>query len=195
MASCVLTKLAQLVSSPTFHHIRTQANLKRSKQYRTFYKFRFVSLVAPLSTSKSTPLNLSGYFPLPTRTLTRRSYTLASWIYYLSAMQSREINVKTGQESPTIAILPSRRSLYTLQRAPMAHKTNSKEQFLVKTYNFTFSFKVPTSVESVVTSQEACAHALVLTKRLFPVFETNLLSLKYYLVSYNHSDSRFFRTL
>ena len=110
-------------------------------------------------------------------------------------MQSREINVKTGQESPTIAILPSRRSLYTLQRAPMAHKTNSKEQFLVKTYNFTFSFKVPTPVESFVTSQEACAHALVLTKRLFPVFETNLLSLKYYLVSYNHSDSRFFRTL
>ena len=110
-------------------------------------------------------------------------------------MQNSDKLLKGGQESPNVAILPSRRSLYTLQRAPMAHKTNSKEQFLVKTYHFTFSFQVPTPVESMATSQSACAHAMVLTKRLFPVFETNLLSLKYYLISYNHSDSNLFRYL
>ena len=110
-------------------------------------------------------------------------------------MQGQKATLKQGQDSPTLAILPSRRSLYTLQRAPMAHKTNSKEQFLVKTYNYTLSFKAPASLDSQAPSQVACAHAMVLTKRLFPVFETNLLSLKYYLVSYNYSDPHFFSKL
>ena len=66
----------------------------------------------------------------------------------------------------------------------MAHKTNSKEQFLIKFYNFKFSFELrPYSSATPQTSFQG-AYTFMLTRRLFPTFETNLLSLKYYEVSY-----------
>ena len=161
----------------------------------TAYRFRFVSLVAPLTMLGSPAVSKSPYSPLPKRTLVRRSYTILSWMYYLSSVKKNTDSSTDDHTIPSLTILPSKQRVYTLQKAPMAHKTNSKEQFLFKTYNFSFSFKVPAVHPKIFTSHSACAHGLVLTKRLFPVFETNLLFLKYYRVSYPVTDSNFFRSL
>ena len=66
----------------------------------------------------------------------------------------------------------------------MAHKTNSKEQFLFKFYNFKFSFSLSPHESFVPSSIRQGAYVLLLTRRLFPVFETNLLALKYYEISH-----------
>lgn len=77
----------------------------------------------------------------------------------------------------------------------MAHKTNSKEQFLFKFYNFKFSFNLKTDSELAPTSLAQGAHSLAITKKLFPVFETNMLFLKNYEISYPVCDQNFFARL
>lgn len=77
----------------------------------------------------------------------------------------------------------------------MAHKTNSKEQFLFKYYNFKFSIELKLPLQSAPSTINQGAYSMVLTKELFPVFETNLLFLKYYNVSYSIRDKNFFRYL
>ena len=92
-------------------------------------------------------------------------------------------------------MLPATRSFYTITKAPMAHKTRSKEQFVFKFYHFAITFKEsqPLLVNSTTFSTCALAYILVLTKQLFPVFETNILYLKYYYVRYRLKEFHFFR--
>ena len=73
----------------------------------------------------------------------------------------------------------------------MAHKTNSKEQFMFKFYNFVFTVKLNTLISQQPSSVEQAAYASVLSEQLFPVFETNLLTLKSYLLSYAVRDNRY----
>lgn len=77
----------------------------------------------------------------------------------------------------------------------MAHKTNSKEQFLFKFYNFKFSFSLKTNPKLAPATISQGAHSLSITKELFPVFETNMLFLKSYEVSYPVHDKNFFGRL
>ena len=76
----------------------------------------------------------------------------------------------------------------------MAHKTRSKEQFVFKFYHFAITFKEaqPLLVSSLTFSTGSLAYILILTKQLFPVFETNILYLKYYKVQYRLKESHFF---
>ena len=147
---------------------------------RIRYSFRFVSLIAPSPSHLSTEYHSSAYSPLPKRLLLRRSYLILSWLYYLTSSTPR---LKDKAE-PSIAILPSRTSKYTLTKAPMAHKTNSKEQFMFKFYKFKFSFNLFIEDENLPLSPSQGAYALDLTKKLFPSFETNLLFLKAYEITY-----------
>ena len=160
------------------------------------YRLRFTSLVAPTTFTTTSNTNYNSYFPLPKRTLTRRSYAIVSWLYYLSFTNSPiSVNNLKERSTPTLSILPSKQLIYTLPRAPMAHKTNSKEQFLVKTYNFQFLFRLACPQSSVISTVMAGAHTHSLTKTFFPTFETNLLTLKSYSVSYPLRDSKFFARL
>ena len=145
------------------------------------YSFRFTSLVAPTTKAfdATLPRNLNSDL-LPKRVLVKRSYAVLAWISYLT-----RFGTNTSKNfRPNIAILPARTKLYTLTKAPMAHKTNSKEQFLFKFYNFKFSFNLSPLEPLVPSSIRQGAYVLLLTRRLFPVFETNLLALKYYEISH-----------
>lgn len=155
------------------------------------YSFRFVSLVAPSTSAAEPSSSVSPYSPLPKRLLVKRSYLILSWLYY---MTTSDLSLK-NRKRPRIAILPPTKSMYTLTKAPMAHKTNSKEQFLFKFYNFKFSFSLKISPKSAPSTVAQGAHSLVITKKLFPVFETNMLFLKNYEISYPVRDEHFFRCL
>ena len=66
----------------------------------------------------------------------------------------------------------------------MAHKTNSKEQFLFKFYNFKFSINLDVGSLNFTSTVQGGAHSLNLAYYSFPHFETNLLFLKYYKLRY-----------
>lgn len=164
---------------------------KKFRQPTIRYSFRFTSLVAP-----HTPSFIANDGKLLNPLLTRRaflkkSYLLASWLLYLSHKPTSNI----AKSTPRIAILPSSQIVYTLTKAPMAHKTNSKEQFLFKYYNFKFSTELKLPLKAAPSTINQGAYSMVLTKELFPVFETNLLFLKYYNVSYSIRDKDFFQHL
>lgn len=158
--------------------LRTMTLPKESFTIR--YSFRFTSLVPPLTISALNTTEPSAINLKSTRLLFKRSYLVLSWISYLARIGTQ----KRKHFRPTIAILPSRRTLYTLTKAPMAHKTNSKEQFMFKFYNFKFSFELLSYSSTIAPSVTQGAYVMRLTNRLFPVFETNLLSLKYYEITY-----------
>ncbi len=155
------------------------------------YSFRFVSLIAPHTPYFTESENNLTLPPKTRRPLLKKSYLLASWLLYLSAVPSS----KMSKAVPKIAILPCKQRVYTLTKAPMAHKTNSKEQFLFKFYNFKFSIDLALPLRLVPSSVSQGAHSLTITRKLFPVFETNLLFLKYYQISYHVRDNKFFKSL
>ena len=155
------------------------------------YSFRFVSLIAPHTPYFTESENSLTLPPKTRRPLLKRSYLLASWLLYLSSVP----NSKMDKAIPKIAILPCKQRVYTLTKAPMAHKTNSKEQFLFKFYNFKFSIDLSLPPRLVPNSINQGAHSLTITRKLFPVFETNLLFLKYYQISYPVRDQNFFKSL
>ena len=100
--------------------------------------------------------------------------------------------MKNKNRNIRIAVLPSSRKSYTLQKAPMAHKTNSKEQFLMKFYYFKVSFAGEV-VESVnLNSVNKGFYFFFILNKFFPVFDTNLMFLKYYRVTFNVCDRQFF---
>ena len=155
------------------------------------YELAFSSIIAPSTSRVGLTPQGNARSPLPRRLLVKRSYLLISWVYYLSASLTKaEADFK-----PKIAILPARSSLYTLTKAPMAHKTNSKEQFRFKFYNFKFSLNLKVVSRLVPKSAVHTAHALSIVKQTFPVFETNSLFLKNYSVTYPSKDNNFFAKL
>ena len=185
------------ISNLLNNHSLTFANSDyclRTKKYYVRYAFRFTSLVAPTTNVDLTLHQQNTYFTLPKRMLVRKSYLVLSWLHYLS-LKGESSTKKDKLSSPRIAILPAKTHMTTVTKAPMAHKTNSKEQFLFKVYNFCFSFKFPVSLNRQSMSVNQGAYILHLTKRLFPVFETNLLFLKYYRISYPIRDITLFKHL
>ena len=179
----------------------TSLHLKRAcntnlPYHHFFSTFRFTSLIrviTPASTDQS--LTASAFTDTELRKTSgrvsaKRSYLIFSWLHYLTFRSSaHETSCKVR-----ITMLPTTQSFYTITKAPMAHKTRSKEQFIFKFYHFAITFKVNPElvVSSSSTSIESLAYVLILTKQLFPVFETNLLYLKYYRVRYLMCDQSFF---
>ena len=91
-----------------------------------------------------------------------------------------------------LAMLPSKRSLYTLTKAPMAHKTNSKEQFMFKFYFFKFSTYINLNNSLIPSSVNEATLLYFLIKKTFPAFETNLLFMKYYQLNFPYNDGTYF---
>ena len=111
-----------------------------------------------------------------------------TWLYYLTFTLKKRDEEKVIQ----FAFLPIRRKMYTLTKAPMAHKTNSKEQLVFKFYKFKVSIKSNFLTEYSLKSVDQGLLSLLNAKLLFPVFDTNLLFLKNYSIQTFLSDQTFF---
>ena len=184
-----------LMHSPWISQSNKFKDLKfpgNSKPSTIIYRFTFISLIAPylLSDLRISNITYSPSTPKKSTALLKQSYLLFTWFFYL-----KESKVQGGGLANNVikfAFLPVRRTMYTLTKAPMAHKTNSKEQFV-----FRF-FKFKTSIKSFFTQSKSAASvdqsllALFLIKSSFPVFETNLLLLKHYTIIIQLSDTKFF---
>lgn len=163
------------------------------------YEFRFVSLIPPhipsFINSNNILKNRLG-ISNTRRPFLKKSYLLLSWFHYLLSDRSNVTQSRLkNPEVLKIAILPAKQNTYTLTKAPMAHKTNSKEQYLFRFYNFKFSINLKPYFHSAISSRVGGAYILNLTNTIFPVFETNLLFLKYYKVNHPLRDIFFFSSL
>lgn len=120
------------------------------------------------------PVNLKN-----TRISLKKSVLLAAWLHYLAT----NLNVASRA---SITALPKKRKLYTLTKAPMAHKTNSKEQYMFKFFFFRCSFQLPFRNLNAAKS----VHQSILSSNFvqceFPWISTNLLIIK--SLAYTHSS-------
>ena len=165
---------------------------------RVRYEFRFASLIAPSHVAQGSILSLGrqdSHVARQKRMLFKKSYLLASWFYYLARKDPYRAMSAGSSKGPKLSILPSRQIIYTLTKAPMAHKTNSKEQFLFKYYNFKLSADLRLEREYVPSSAAQGALALTTLETRFPVFETNVLFLKYAKVLYPFTAPHLLREL
>jgi hypothetical protein len=74
----------------------------------------------------------------------------------------------------------------------MAHKNWSKEQFEFKFYLFRITFNGSLRDSFIMTSLNAAVLFVLLSKKHFPLLETNILFLKSAWVLFFTSDSDFF---
>jgi hypothetical protein len=67
------------------------------------------------------------------KVLVKQSYLMSAWFFYYANNSSKAKTIKG------FATLPCRQTKHTGAKAPMAHKTFSQEQFLIKYYYLVFS--------------------------------------------------------
>ena len=160
------------------------------------YEFRFCSLISPSSLPVTPITNRSDYrIGKARKVLFKKSFLLSSWLYYLARRDHYKSISADQANSIKLSILPARQRIYTLTKAPMAHKTNSKEQFMFKYYNFKFSARL--ELEDQLTASCLSQGALIarVTTTKFPSFGTNIMFLKYARIYYPVKDVTFFKNL
>jgi len=112
---------------------------------------------------------------------------IMTWFYYLNF-----INTKNVKRKCKFFSLPIRQKSYTILKAPMAHKNWSKEQLKLQFYKLSVSFS---SIFKENFKLQNLNHGLVfalISKKTFPVFETNLLFLKKVILTFFTQDLLFF---
>lgn len=165
---------------------------KTSSKPDIIYRFKFTSLISPYLL---TDLRLSHITSSPSTKnkstiLLKQSYLLLTWFYYLK--NQKTIEQANVRKLLKFAFLPTKRTIYTLTKAPMAHKTNSKEQFVFRIFKFTTSIHTNFMYHTHPDTIDSALLILFLTKSTFPIFETNLLFLKNYTFVLKLQDSKYF---
>jgi len=187
------TKLTRnnLVSTYTVFKTFENSKLSNNLSSDVSYNFTFISLISPnlLNNIRIDDINLvSSTRSKKSSILVKKSYLIMTWLYYLSFTVTNK-----AEENPIkFTFLPTLRRKYTLTKAPMAHKTNSKEQFVFKFYKCRVSIKTQLVQEFSLNSVDQLLLALLNAKNYFPFFSTNLLFLKFYSIRMTLTDSNYF---
>lgn len=128
--------------------------------------------------------------------LVKQSYVILIWLNYLT---QRFLNVNC--RTPGFFIYPIKNYKTTIMKAPMAHKTFSQEQYMLRYYTLSVSFYVPLDSELLNDSQldfsllnrvNTSLYYLLFLIRSIPCISTNMLFLKRYTVTVYSSDQKYF---
>lgn len=165
--------------NPKLLHLAHARKVSDTPNFDVIYNFKFVSLISPKFVKSISLTSLSRgdqSSNTSSKLFLKQSYLLLTWLYYLTFVQV------DGQENKNLrfAFLPTRKKHYTLTKAPMAHKTNSKEQFMFRFYQLRITFKANfnTQIRRDRCDHDFALYSLYLLKSSFPAFETNSLFLK-----------------
>ena len=174
-----------------------------NKQPSVKNTLKFVSLFTP-STFKDVSLffrSEANYSSLllgkpSKRILVKQSYIFLIWVRYL-ASQAVDTSMKDEDSSerlkyPSFFVYPFRNYKTTITKAPMAHKTYSQEQFMIRFYKFSISYWTGGVCEVVdnVNKSVLLVHFL---RRHKPYMSTNMLFLHRYTVIFLSRDTRHFK--
>lgn len=128
--------------------------------------------------------------------LVKQSYVILIWLNYLT-QRFLLVNCRT----PGFFIYPTKSYKTTIMKAPMAHKTFSQEQYMLRYYTLSISFYVPLDSDLLTTSNfDACLlnnanislYYLLFLIRSIPCISTNMLFLKRYTITVYSSDNKYF---
>lgn len=118
--------------------------------------------------------------------LVKQSYLMAAWFFYYSNNTLRTKKIKG------FVTLPCRSVKHTALKAPMAHKTFSQEQFVIKYYFLTFTFS-PTNFNISRTKDSNMALTIINQFFKLPNFSATNLFIIYRVRSwFSSGDSNFF---
>jgi len=150
----------------------------------------------------------------------KQSYILLVWMNYLVNSFKDSQNKSTTGESitldnskenskiPAFFIYPRCNYKTTIQKAPMAHKTFSQEQYMIRFYKLSITFNVDLSLfleknklntKNILVDKHypleninnSIYYSLFLFKSI-PVFSTNMFWLNYYSVVFCSTDTNYF---
>lgn len=151
--------------------------------------------------------------------LIKQSYLVLMWFYYLnlslgssngvhynSPHGDAKLLTKGFLKSPSFFIYPTRVSKTTIQKAPMAHKTFSQEQFMVRFYLMSFSYTTFPQLTETIPNNSATSgvnrtvtsginnsvYVSIFISSMAPNISTNLLFLQRYSVFFYSTDGWFF---
>jgi hypothetical protein len=86
--------------------------------------------------------------------------------------------------------MPKKTTIFTLTKAPIAHKTNSKEQYKFRFFLFKISYN--DILDDNLQNFNQLLLVFLLHKQKFNYFETNLFFLKNYYFCYSLKNTSFF---
>lgn len=169
-----------------FENIDKIKGIEESLNKKIKYSFLFVSLVSPFLVNN---LRLMFYkTEKEKKVLVKQSYMMLTWFYYMSFLNQKN----DDKYKLKFFILPTKKKIFTLTRAPMAHKNWSKEQYKFQFYKFQISFVSSFKQTNSLNSLNASLMFVILSKKFFPNFETNLMFLKTLNIFFYAQDKNFF---
>jgi hypothetical protein len=142
--------------------------------------------------------------------LIKQSYIFMMWLNYIvdrkgkndkktaTKKKNDSINInesKNNQKKPSFFIYPFRNYKTTIVKAPMAHRSYSQEQFMIRFYMLSITFHTKFSIEknelSNFSVNKSFYFANVLKKNT-PYAGTNMLFLQKYCIFFDSRDINFF---
>ena len=168
-------------------HLKKKPKFTKPNKLR--YSLKFASIVTPHSISKlslvnSTANTTSKHHKL----LVKQSYILLIWLMYLQGTYSE---FDENQKTPSFFIHKKSQLKTTKLKTPMAHKTFSQEQFILKFYSLSISFQTVQSEDLYPKSVNASIFAALQLRQSLPFFTTNLLFLKQLRLTYKSTDQAY----
>jgi hypothetical protein len=170
------------------------------------YYYRFISII-PIGASEGTQLfDVRGQKSrvydtrgAHNKIIVKQSYLLLTWLAYLRG----ELTAKKREEGEVTLsvkgffIKPVRTTKFTTQKAPMAHKTFSQEQWLYKHYRLSLFFEPDTSYlwsYERLGSVNAAIYVGLLFRQTNYCFTTNLINVSRVTHRYLSSDGGYMST-
>lgn len=159
---------------------------KKLEIKKIYFNFYFISLIPPFIVNN---VRLSFNYAInEKKILIKQSYILLTWFYYLSFIEKNNNN----KNKLSFFVMPIKLKKFTTTKAPMAHKNWSKEQYKFQYYSFRIKFNSNLNEENNLHTLNNSILFLLLTKKNFPQFETNVLFLKNLNFFFYLSDKNFF---
>lgn len=147
----------------------------------------FASIITPFMTA-----NLRFFFQTmhfsKKKIFLKQSYIILSWFYYM-----RSIKTQNTLKFLRFFVLPTTQQVYTLTKAPIAHKTWSKEQYKFQFYLIRISFNNNHFVDEQICNLNQGLLFFLLIKKTPPYFASNLLLIKNFRILISVSDTFFFK--
>ena len=199
-----------MIQIHTLNLNKTQKAVFNTKKIK--YSLSYTSLISPFSIKQTRLLNCRS-FKNRNKLFVKQSYLLVTWIAYLTSSLDLKLgndnkstsgdNEKQSPENlsnirsvrPGFFVQPVRVFKTTLTKAPMAHKTFSQEQYLVKFYKLSISFNFPNQTHLNTLDLNKSLYTLIKFKTFLFGTNSNLFFLKRTQLSLRVSDTNFFKTL
>jgi hypothetical protein len=151
-----------------------------------FYEFQFITLFPLIFYQPNQKPIFKKHRYLPKKIILRKTFLIVTWLKYLS------FELKSRDRRMLIRPLEKKTTHLTLTKAPMAHKTHSKEQFLFKIFHFKITiYSLPMSKNNPLSMGQGL-HMLNAYLIKPVLLETSLIWLSYTSLSIPINDPRYF---